>query len=334
MPKIDDFLLPEELTAELGNLVDSLKPELVLQYARQTPNMLKGARLNKSSVLFIKKKLKNIVSGTAPLKDNLRQLLRDESLNREFICVLSELVISECLIDFMGMYGKSRFLTGMLLDDRENMRKIAIHFSENESKITLPKPDEAKQQLQNTLSWFLNHCKDITDNIGDNQDSGQTPKSKDEEDKYKQKIKELTDQLSLSKSKKKSEKKFLRKIDQLNDTNQQLKDSVSNYKQRLDKEKQINTALQQQLENTQEELQKTKSESEQHIHHGVEEGLKNSIRNWLAKPLEIENATKKIKSEDTSDILKKVEKILKQQEEIDRHNGNIHFLQEDRKSVV
>jgi len=133
--------------------------DLLQDFAKNHKHLNAGFRLGKVNRTILVARIVAMLDQTKELSTDLCALLRDATLSRQLICVLSEEFIKHVLPQLADAYGRLEFFAGLLLDEREAMRLIGHQKVESWSGINA---DDAEQKqafkdLQKLCPRFLTH---------------------------------------------------------------------------------------------------------------------------------------------------------------------------------
>lgn len=293
MPIIDNFELPKNLVLAMEGNVRELPDEIILALVKSCPERFGGFRAIKKNI----EKFRQLIIGSMLSKGQevpaeLSQIL---SLN-----ILSQRLISELPIeslhlfhdDFLDFWDQEQYLISLLTDDREEVREIAIEWiKESELDTELGSdPDDLQEQ-------------------------------KEEKPETKQKLRELKTSLVEARretvSERKRNKGLERKI-------AKLKSELGAHKTRYDREKEKANAEHECSVQKQQELDRLQSDMQDKIQKGINIGLQEAMRTWLARPTAIESLVE----DDVPSLFDRVNRALERQDCVDKHSGNMRVLKE------
>jgi hypothetical protein len=156
MACIDGFLLPVENVEELKRISRDIPDTQVLFYCKGDQDLMKGLSGRQQGVRLLRSRLIAHLESKLELKSRIRSLLARHSLNQEFAVVLSPEALEAALVSFLGYFGKTPFLTALLLDEREEVRSLALEFLKEEQ--SLPEREPALALLREQFAPFLQHA--------------------------------------------------------------------------------------------------------------------------------------------------------------------------------
>ena len=121
---IDDYTIDGEILAFLQAALGSMPDEQLIMCARKLPDLLKGLKQDKPNVAMLRQRVLAKLQLKSPPPPVL-EILRTATLSDSLIDVLSEKAIQQGLPALLEHFGRLPILTAMLLDSRENVRKLA-----------------------------------------------------------------------------------------------------------------------------------------------------------------------------------------------------------------
>ena len=335
MPSIDGCDLPDDLLLELKRLINEASPESLISYARSHPEAVRGFQLKKSSAPHIRKYLLNRFPAAGELNDNLKEFLVNEGFNNRFIAVLSETVLRRYFEELLTLYGRPEFITGLLLDSREPVRKLAADFlmkDDGGSRSNIPVKGVDIRVL---LGPFIELLTSRVPESALGEATQKIEELEEEAHRWKQKeaesaslVKEMRKRIKkLEKSQGKYDKhttaqynELSREMKRLQVENETLKRSVNQeFKRREETELALNERSA--------EKQTLQDKLESTIRDRITTEMQSITRRWLNEPLRRDQAAAYLReNQQPNDLLEWVETVLDKQETVDRHSGNRRLL--------
>jgi len=127
-------------------------------FARNHKQLNVGFRKGKVSLPVLLTRILAMLDQSKDLSPDLCKLLRDATLSRKFICVLSEEAITFTLNPLADAYGRLKIYAALQLDERESIRKIGFEkiSSWNGNEANDSEQKQAVKDLRELLPGFLN----------------------------------------------------------------------------------------------------------------------------------------------------------------------------------
>jgi hypothetical protein len=154
---LDEYPLSDEMLAFCKASIEGMPEALLVSGARKMPDLLKGLKQDKPNIeqllqrVLAKLQLK---SPPPPILD----ILRSATLSEALVDVFSEKALQQGLPALLDHFGRVPILTSMLLDARDNVRKMA----QEELAKSIKDPAKAKLQEQET---FKHRFKPLLDTL-------------------------------------------------------------------------------------------------------------------------------------------------------------------------
>ena len=147
-PRVITFWKESIKTADLAPLQD---------FAKNHKHLNAGFRLGKVNPTILVTRVVAMLDQMKELSPDLCALLRDATLSRPLIFVLSEELIQLALPQLADAYGRLDFFAGLLLDERESIRRIGHVGVQSWDGIPAEDSEQKKavQDLQKLLPRFL-----------------------------------------------------------------------------------------------------------------------------------------------------------------------------------
>ena len=129
------------------------------EFAAKHANLSAGFRKGKVSLPVVVSRIKAMLDQSTDLTVDLRLLLRNATLSRSLLCVLSQKAIDSSHSLLASAYGKLNVYAAMLLDERESIRERGFEqiASWDGVEPTGKEQEEAIQSLQAMFTEFLEH---------------------------------------------------------------------------------------------------------------------------------------------------------------------------------
>ena len=129
------------------------------EFAKKHAHLTAGFRKGKVSLPVVVTRIQAMLDQSTDLSVDLCVLLRNATLSRKLVCVLSEEAIDFSLPSLADAYGRINVYAAMLLDERESIRKLGFDqiASWNGSESSDSEQKEAIRALQGLFEKFLDH---------------------------------------------------------------------------------------------------------------------------------------------------------------------------------
>lgn len=328
MPVIDDFKIPDEITTELVRLVDHIPAEDLFYYLKLHKSVTKGFRPTKTNLEAIRQRIRESVSSGSKLDQDLRVLLALAGLNQEFTIVLSKTTLALFFHELMTIFGRIAFPASLLVDERKDVRKLAIHFLRREPEKSARAEQDTDQCLslmRDDLAPFLKHMSIFFNgNIEAEATSLELPENSPEIEQLKTKIANLEKIIQTSSTKSGLEKKLQKKLDRAREQNSELK-------RKIEKKKQERKETVHELDKAVRRADQLQQDLKHSVRKGIQKEMTAIVRGWLAGPEITEQEAEKVVTNNKSkDLLTRVKATLDRQAEIDRQSGNLRILTQRR----
>jgi len=324
MATIDGFQIPDYIISEFKQIISKINSSSLRFYAKSKPDLFKGFRPQSINLKIIRQRLVTKVTGEGELEPILRDFLANESLNIEFVTVLSESVLSLFFPLFVSFLGTG-FIIGALLDDRESVRELAISYlKENRFEKDMEEKEEAISTLKDGLIPFLQHVALLTADQKVLFDFDKSEKEKDLVNrlkKFQNKVTELEKKLEDSQDSQRLKKLLNQKITTKDD-------ELDNVKDTLIRERNQKNELLGNLDKAKVEIAVLKKEFDRSLSKEINRELSHRVRGWLIGPLQLEKEASAFGVGKEDDLLLRAEKLLVHQAAVDRNSGNRRILAE------
>ena len=129
------------------------------EFAKKHAHLTAGFRKGKVSLPVVVARIQAMLDQSTELSVDMCALLRNATLSRKLVCVLSEEAIDFSLPSLADAYGRIDVYAAMLLDERESIRKLGFDqiASWNGSEPSDSEQKEAIRALQGLFEKFLDH---------------------------------------------------------------------------------------------------------------------------------------------------------------------------------
>ena len=134
--------------------------EVALQdFAKNHKHLNMGFRKGKVSLPVLVARVQVMLDQSKDLSPDFCRLLREATLSRQFICVLSEEAIKHSLPQLADAYGRLNVFAALHLDERESMRKLGYDKIQDwgGSEADDSELKQAVKDLQKLIPDFLTH---------------------------------------------------------------------------------------------------------------------------------------------------------------------------------
>jgi len=332
MTQIDTFEIPAELIDFLVNQADV---EVLLQQARQDKVLARGFQPVKANVGHFRSRIRKQLEGQRELNEDMRSLLARAGFNYQLVVVLSTRVLELFFQDLLLVYGREAFLSGLLMDNREKVRKLAILYLKDEKQLRPPDANaisEARKRLADNLEKFLEAITVFFNHEMSTDIPSLNTESSDKLEKADKQIKALNAELRQSRADGKKSRPLQKKIDaqeerikQLETENLALQTSWQEAQQAYKEEK----VLHQKSNEKQASLEKSVGEL---IIQGIEDEKQTLMNTWLREPLKTARVSED--SSTVSALLEQAAHLLSQQAEVDKHAGNLRIISQQLEKLT
>ena len=136
--------------------------EVALQdFAKNHKHLNMGFRKGKVSLPVLVARVQVMLDQSRDLSPDFCRLLREATLSRQFICVLSEEAIKHSLPQLADAYGRLNVFAALHLDERESMRKLGYDKIQDwgGSEADDSEQKQAVKDLQKLIPDFLTHIR-------------------------------------------------------------------------------------------------------------------------------------------------------------------------------
>ena len=142
------------MTNELERVIHALPGDDLVALARTEPDFLSGG-FRASNVSALRTRVQQLATGAQPLNEPLRRLLQRHSLNPGCVRLLSVVVLTELRAALAALFGESRVLLAMLLDDRAEVQELATRWTQQEIAGRVVEPVAAAAQAREMFGSLL-----------------------------------------------------------------------------------------------------------------------------------------------------------------------------------
>lgn len=318
MIEIDGKPLSEPILKALQETLEQVPAKALLDYARAQPELMKGLSPRPDSAPVLRKRLKALLALRRPADPALLDMLREGSLFGQLIVVLSDKALTHGFPSFCAFFGEPDFLAGLLLDPRDEVRKLAWdHLSAHPEADGFREvaPEAARQVLESDFEPFLVRLASLKTRLPD-------PKEKivdsAEVAELRAKVKQFEEQARREDRAAEKDKSLLArerehhrvKLEELDVRLRELKAKAAEAEARA-------KGAEQALADAQGDLHRR-------VREGVTAELTSESRRWLLPLREMETTARTHKS--TANLLNDVRDAIRQQAERDRAMGTRHDL--------
>lgn len=324
MTQIDGFEIPVELIDYLVNQTDV---DVLLMQARQDKTLAQGFQPVKANIGHFRSRIRKRIEGQHELSEDMQSLLARAGFNYCFVVVLSSRVLSLFFSDLLTVFGREVFLSGLLMDNREKVRKLAIDYLKDEKQIRPPDAGDiaaARTRLTDNLDKFLDAMAIFFNHEMSIDIPSVNAESSDKLQKAEAQIHTLNAELRQIRADAKKSRTLQKKIDTRDEQINQLKAE--------------NLALQASLQDAQdaykqEKILRQKSNEEQQyleksvgalILKGIEDEKQTLMNTWLRNPLKTTQGMEVVST--VPALLTQADRILSRQAETDKHSGNLRVI--------
>jgi YacP-like NYN domain len=330
MALIYDIELPEAVIADLEQMVDGCEIADLLNFAKRNSDLIRGFQPKASNEKIIRQRIKSALGKNGELDMPVIDFIAEQSLNRQFICVLSLEALQHCFDELMVILGMEPLIIGLLFDKRSEVRELAVDYLDNPHDPGSDLPG-ARAQLSDKLEKyidifsFVTEKRAVTGGVALGGGSNKKPESSVHD---QAKIKQLTVQLEESKCNRKEVNILNKKLVNLDQDYQQTQSELEKLKNNFRELKAQNSDFEQATTEARSELVALQRNQAEIVSTKVNETLEQTSYAWLKRPLELDQQLQNIAVNSDNDILNRADIILEKQVEQDRHYGNVRLLNE------
>lgn len=314
MIEIDQKPLPPAILQALQDSVDQMPPRLLLDYARNKPDLMKGLSPRPDSAPILRKRLKALLVARRQPDPEALELLRESGLFGQFVVVLSEKAIAHGFLNFCAFLGEPAFLAGLLLDPRDSVRALAWNhlkaFPEATGARDIP-PETARASLESDFGPFLGRLAELKAPLPAR--SGDKPPDPAELVELREKLRRFEEQARRETRAEEKERNLLsREREQHRLKAEELENRIREQRAKTAEAEARAKAAEQSLVDAQDDLHRR-------LREGVAAELSAETRRWLLPLRAMETAARSHKP--IANLLGDVRETLKQQAERDRAMG-------------
>jgi hypothetical protein len=294
MPLIDDFELPLPFAGAIKERVTDMSPDSVLAFAKAQPSWFRGLRIIRKQTARLQRRMVDtmLVDGKK-IPAELLEFMAFSDLNCKLISHLPLESLQFFLEQFQILFGRRKFLLGLLLDDREEVQQFARQEMEN---FAGDKDDRETEQERAT-------------GADDLQENSVRIK------RYKEECAALKKEATAAARR---NNRLSKKINQLKEQLAKQQLVTAQQKNKIDQ-------CQQMADEQQDRLAAMEAELSHKIQQGVSAEMTAAISNWLSFPKEVDSL---VSEQNTESLLDRVEQALERQAEVDKHSGNLRVLRQ------
>jgi len=249
IPSIDNVRLPKEIVEELKSILRKIPDDDIIYISKFDKNLSKGISARPKSVPLLRSRLIAYLDSESEMKPIIREALAGRSLNQEFVTVLSFRALEYAFNKFLAIFGEASFLTALILDERNEVRRLALDFIERGDKKKAPcYREQAIKEFQEKFEPFLVHIaslygvenqpeqkiKPSTEDPGREEDKRVILSLTEENKKLQQELKKNQQFIESQIKKKTNEiKRLSKRIEDLGKERENLKKSFAEEKKKL-----------------------------------------------------------------------------------------------------
>lgn len=326
MPTVYDTELPQDLLVEVSRLVSSLDAEHLLDYALSNPKQFSGYRINRKSIGPLRSRFFQFVMASKIIDGRLLSLLAESSLNGRFISVLTIEALELCFDEMMVLFGRERFLIGLLLDKRDRVRSLARNIIGGETTPQTLSIEEALASFEDKLSPFLAELGKLSALCTPKPSVGASSAQGDSKELSAIRKELESCKRSLAEAER-AKAALSRKADGLAAERDKLGNSFDKLKSENSSLRQERKSLEDNLAALQMAIKSYEERRDSDVCSRVQEELAKISQSWLTAPIFIE---KTLRQQDAShkNLMSRAADVLERQYEIDRNSGNRRMLRE------
>jgi hypothetical protein len=304
-----DTRLTPELEAELKHVCDALPDAELVGLVQAEPAFLAGGfRADKPAA--VRTRLRQSAVGTQLISDAVRRLLAAHSLNRPLVARLSRTVLLDLRHELAALFGGSRLLLAMLLDERPEVREVAGRWLAADQPFTALEPAVAASVVREAFARLL-------DAVGAPAAAG-APLTRegwrDEKDSLNEQLREARAENRRLKA---SEERLARTRDQL----KAAEAGGAEARAKLDETAARLRQTTRERDEARIELTREQTHREERLCAAVDARLATEFAGWLAAARGLEAAAA-TPATGLEDVLARAEAALARQAVEDRHSGN------------
>jgi hypothetical protein len=307
-----DSCLTPDLEAELKHLCGSLPDAELVALVQAEPALLAGGfRADKPAA--VRTRLWQVAVGPQPVSDPVRRLLAAHSLNRPLVARLSRSVLLELRHELAALFGGSRLLLAMLLDERTEVREVGARWTKGDQPFTAVAPARAVTTVREAFARLL----DAVDAAAPGS-SGALPLTREA---WRDEKERLGEQLREARAENRRLKAVEERLARTRDQLKTAEAGCTETRTRLDEMAgQLRQAARERDE-TRIELAREQTHREARLCAAVDARLATEFAGWLASARSLEAAAR-TPAMGLDDALARAEAALARQAAEDRHSGN------------
>jgi hypothetical protein len=157
--KVDSLQVDVRVISAWKVAIKTLDEVELQEFAKKHDHLTVGFRKGKVSLPVVVARIQAMLDQSSDMSVDLCALLRNATLSRKLVCVLSEDAIDFSLPSLANAFGRLNVYAAMLLDERESIRRLAfgqIASWDGEEPNEQDK-EEAVQDLKRLFAKFLVH---------------------------------------------------------------------------------------------------------------------------------------------------------------------------------
>jgi len=333
VPAIDSCELTDDLVEELKHLIESANPEELLSYARSHPESVRGFQLKKSSASHICNYVLKRFPVQGELPDDIKTLCAKTGFNSEFVTVMSERALKTYFTELLILFGRRRFLTGLILDEREEVRKLGLDNQNRPDCFSEEAPGGDSPDIRSFLGPFVDCLMDVLPQTALGEAVQQAKEQEVELQRWKKKAAEYQEQSKQERAKGREADKLRVKLAKIESkqsgkrgrTTPQNRQEIDELQRRLKQARELYETAEQTVDELRQNITRLNEQRNSAVKNQVESELSSFINSWLTGPRLMEQEADKVRNS-SGNLLQQVETALKKQAAQDRHSGNRRVL--------
>lgn len=333
MPTIDGCELTEDLVEELKSLIESASPDELLSYARSHPESVKGFQLKKSSASHICNYAMKRFPVQGEIPDDIKTFCAKTGFNSEFVTVMSERALKTYFTELLILFGRRRFLTGLILDEREEVRKLGLENRNRPDGFSEEAPGGDSPDIRSFLGPFVDCLMDVLPQTALGEAVQQVKEQEGELQRWKKKAADYQEQSKQERAKGREADKLRAKLAKIESkqsgkggrTAPQDRQEMDELQRRLKQARELCETAEQTVEELRLNIARLNEQRDSAVNDQVESELSSFINSWLTGPRLMEQEADKVR-DSGGDLLQQVETALQKQAAQDRHSGNRRVL--------
>ena len=159
--------IPREIIQYYEKCIDEARTEDLKEFSKNIKSLHLGFRPGKTPSEYLRSRIKLEIKKSKVSKE-IEGLLREATLYQEFFIVLSSKAITKSFNEFANYFGWEVFLGSLLLDERKNIKDLALKYINDKSNLEElinqnKTKDDSLREINIVYSRFLNAIKSIND---------------------------------------------------------------------------------------------------------------------------------------------------------------------------